>query len=320
MKTLFVILLLFSSIYASELQMPSASYKADGGVTDIFLAPEKLYAATSVGIVDIFSLKSKKILKRITLKKMKNFLGETSTVKIFSIDYLDGKVLILAQASRGYREIYLYENSTLTKIISASEELSIAKAKFIDKNTLLIALLGNDIISYDIAKHKENWRTQASLSAFSNFALNEDKSEVIIADESGELHLYATKNATLLKSLKGENLDNVFDVAFKNNIIAAAGKDRRCVIYNLKKNSSYYKESHFFIFGVGLSPSGKLAAYTSDEQNTITLFNTDTKSDITNFGGNKMTVSEIIFSSENEFYVASNAKTINFYKIKRGIK
>ena len=320
MKTLLTILLLLSSLYASKLQMPSAFYKADGGVTDILLTSDKLYAATSVGVVDILSLKSKKIIKRITLKKMKNFLGETSTVKIFSIDYIDGRLLILAQASRGYREVYLYENGILTKIISATERLSIAKAKFIDKNTLVLALLGNDIISFDISKHKQNWRTQASLSAFSNFALNEDKSKLIVADESGELHLYATKDASLLKSLKGENLDNVFDVAFENGIIATAGKDRRCVIYDLSSQSSYYKESHFFIYGVGLSPSAKLAAYTSDEQNHITLFETKTKKDIATFGGNSMTVSEIIFTTEDEFYVASNAKTINFYKIEGGVK
>ena len=320
MKTFFIILTLLGSLYASKLEMPTSSFIADGGVTDIFLTSNKLYGATSVGIVDIFSLKSKKIIQRVTLQKMKNFLGESSTVKIFSVDYIDGKLLILAQAKRGYREIYIYENSKLTKIISASERLSIAKAKFIDKNTLLLALLGNDIISFDIAKHKENWKRQASLSAFSNFALNEDKSEVVVADESGELHIFATKNAKLIQSLKGENLDNVFDVAFKSNIIAAAGKDRRCVIYDLNKKSSYYKESHFFIFGVGLSPSGKLSAYTSDETNTITLFETDTKRELTTFGGNSMTVSEIIFTNENEFYVASNAKTINFYKIKGAVK
>ena len=320
MRTLLTILLLLSSLYASKMQMPSASFVADGGVTDILLTSDKLYGATSVGVVDIFSLKSKKIIKKITLQKMKNFLGESSTVKIFSVDYIDGKLLILAQASRGYREVYLYENGTLTKIISAKERLSIAKAKFIDKNTLILALLGNDIISYDIAKHKENWRRQASLSAFSNFALSEDKSKVIIADESGELHLFATKNAALLRSLSGENLDNVFDVDFKSDIIAAAGKDRRCVIYDLNRKSSYYKESHFFVFAVGLSPSGKLAAYTSDEKNTITLFNTDTKRELATFGGNSMTISEIIFSSEDEFYIASNAKTINFYKIEGGLK
>ena len=317
MRTLFAMLLLLSSLYAYNLEMPSATYKADGGVTDMLLTSDKLYAATSVGVIDIFSLKSKKIIKKITLKKIKNFLGESSTVKIFSIDYIDGKLLILAQANRGYREVYLYEKDTLTKIISAKERLSIAKAKFIDKNRLILALLGNDIISYDIAKHKENWRIQASLSAFSNFALNEKRSKVIVADESGELHLFATKDASLLKSLKGENLDNVFDVAFKNGIIATAGKDRRCVIYDLKSHSSYHKKSHFFIFSVGVSPNAKFAAYTSDEQNNITLFAIKTKKIIATFGGNSMTVSQILFANEDEFYVASNAKTINFYKIKR---
>jgi preprotein translocase subunit SecA len=61
--------------------------------------------------------------------------------------------------------------------------MTISKAKFINKDTILLAMLSNEIVSFDIKTKKENWRMQASGAKFSDFALSEDKSEVVIADE-----------------------------------------------------------------------------------------------------------------------------------------
>ena len=105
-------------------------------------------------------------------------------------------------------------------------------------------------------------------------------------------------------------------VAYKNGIIATAGQDRRVVIYAYKFDSAYYKSSSFLIYSVGLSPSGKRVAYSSDENNNITVFNTITTSTLGKFGGNKMTLTNILFLNENEFLVASDDKTINFYSVK----
>ena len=236
--------------------------------------------------------------------------------KIYSVDTLHSKVLLLVQAARGYREVYLYTHSKLTNVISVRQRLSIAKAKFLDDENIILGLLGNDIVSYNIKTKSTNWTKQASQSKFSNFALNEDKSQIVVADESGNLQILDTKNSQHLQTLSGENLDNVFAVDYKNGSIATAGQDRRAVIYNLSSHSAYYKKSHFLIYGVGLSPSAKLAAYSSDEKNNITLFKTATESNIAIFGGVKMTPTKILFINENEFFVASDDKNINYYKIK----
>jgi len=316
MKIVLLIILTLSSLLATNIVMPTSIYKADGAVTDIVYSDSKLYASTSVGVVNVFDTQSKKIIQSIGVSKIKDFMGDEINARIYSVDVLGEKILILSQGLKGYRELSIYENNTLTKIISVSDKLSIAKAKFINKNSVILALLSNDIISYDLNTKKENWVTQASQSKFSNFVLNEDKSEVVVADESGELKIYATSNAKLIKVLSGQNLDNVFDVDYKNNTIATAGQDRRAVVYDLKFNSAYYKTSHFLIYSVGLSPNATLAAFASDEKNNVTVFKTNTKSSVGVYGGNKMTLTKILFISQNTFFVASDDSVINFYKIK----
>jgi WD40 repeat protein len=243
-------------------------------------------------------------------------MGDTIDSKIYSVDVLDDKVLVLSQAEHGFREVSIFENDKLNMLISKDDKLYIAKAKFIDADTILLGLLSNDIISYDIKKKKQNWSIQASQSKFSNFVLSEDKKEVVICDESGDLHILDVKSGKNIKTLSGQNLDNVFQVDYKNGIIATAGQDRRAVIYNLKTGLAYYKTTNFLIYSVGLSPSGKLAGYASDENNNVTVFKTSSKSKIGVFGGNKMTLTNIVFVNENEFFVSSDDKTINFYKIK----
>jgi len=316
MKIVLLIILIVSSLLSSNIIMPMYTFKADGAVTDIVYKDSKLYASTSEGVVNIFDANSHKIIQTISVAKIKNFMGDKINAKIYSVDVLGKKILLLSQGLRGYRELSIYENNKLTKIISVSDKLSIAKAKFIDKNNVILALLSNDIISYNIYEKKENWIVQASQSKFSNFALNEDKSKIVVADESGELKIFSTTDAKLLKVLKGQNLDNVFDVDFKNNIIATAGQDRRAVIYKLKLNSAYYKTSHFLIYSVGLSPDATLAAFASDEKNNITVFKINTQQSVGVYGGNKMTLTKIVFISQNSFFVVSDDRVINFYKIR----
>ncbi|MEK6659738.1 MAG: hypothetical protein AABY36_08675 [Campylobacterota bacterium] len=157
---------------------------------------------------------------------------------------------------------------------------------------------------------------QVSGARFSDFALNESKSEVVIADESGNLKIHNTKDGKLIKLLAGENLDNVFQVDYKNGIIATAGQDRKVVIYTQKGGSTYHIKSNFLIYSVGLSPSGKVVGYSSDEHNNVSVVDTVTKANIGKFGGNNMTLTKIVFVNESEFLIASDNKIINLYSVK----
>jgi outer membrane protein assembly factor BamB len=316
MKLLISIFLLVATLLAGNIYKPDFSYTASGSVVDLIIDDNKLYASTNASSVDIFDINTHKLLQKIKVSKIKNFLGDTIDSKIYSVDILNENILILSLGESGARRVHIYKNKKLEVVLPSSKKMYIAKAKFLDNDNILLGLLSNDIISYNIKTKKENWVVQASQSKFSDFALNDDKSKVVIADESGNLHILDTKNGKNITTLSGKNLDNVFRVDWKKDTIATAGQDRRTVVYNMIFNSSYYKSSSFMIYTVGVSPDATIVAYASDENNNATLFNTNTKTTIGVFGGNKMTLTNIVFKNEKELFIACDDSTINYYKIK----
>jgi len=295
--------------------MPTAIYKSSGAVDEIMINDGKLYSATASGIIDIFNIKTKKIIKKINLPKIKDFMGDNIDPKIYSIDIFGKNILVLSQGEQGYSNLSLYKDDKIHSVIKVSDSLAIAKAKFLNKDTAILALLSSEIISLNIHTKKQNWHVQVSGAKFSDFVLNEKKSEVVVADESGALKICDTSNGKIIKTLQGQNLDNVFQVDYKNGIIITAGQDRRAVVYAVKFNSAYYKKTNFLIYSAGLSPSGKLAGYASDENNNITVFNTITQKNIGLYGGNRMTLTNIVFYGEKQFFSSSDDKNINLYKL-----
>ncbi|UCN01439.1 WD40 repeat domain-containing protein [Sulfurimonas sp. SWIR-19] len=317
MKYLFFLVMVISGIHAKGLVQPEYIYKVSSGlVTDVLYKKQKLYCATDDGKIEIFNTKSKKNIQTIKLDKIKDFMGDAIDSKIFSLDLLDDSLLILSQDNGGYSRVHIYNSSALHVIISGDDRLNIIKAKFIDKENILIALISNDIISYNIKSKKKNWTTQASMSKFSNFALNNDKTLVAIADESGDVHLISTKDGKSVKTLHGDNVDNIFSIDFKGDIVLTGGQDRRVGVYNLKNGDAYYKMSHFFVYGVGLSPSGKTAAYSSDINNDVELFDTTTREVLGKYKADKMIVNSIYFINEKEFFINSSSPRVGYYKIK----
>lgn len=316
MKLLLSITLLCASLFAAPLKQPVGSFEGSGSVVDMVYKNGKIYSATAASSVDIFDFETKKLLQKIEVPKIIDFAGDLVHSKVYSVDVIEDKILILSQDKDGFRRIHIHKNDKTELLFDTNEALAVAKAKFLNKDTILLGLLSNELISYDINKKTYNWSLQVSGAKFSDFVLNEQKSEAVVADESGDLKIHDTKNGKRLKLLADQNLDNVFQVDYKKGVIATAGQDRRTVIYVPKVNSAYFVESGFLIYSVGLSPSGKTAAFASDELNNVTVFDTITKATLGKFGGNKMTLTKIIFIDEDRFLVGSDDKTINLYSIK----
>jgi hypothetical protein len=316
MKPFILLTLLVPLFFGADIKEPKASFISSGSVIDILYQDGRLYSATDAGCVDIFDFKSRAILKKIKVPKIEDFMREEIDSKVYSVDKINTKIMILSQDREGFRRVHLNQDGKTQLLIDSSKALTIAKAKFLDENTILLALLSNELISYDIKKRTNNWLIQVSGAKFSDFVLNESKDEVVVADESGNLKIHSTKDGKHLKTLAGENLDNVFQVDYKNGVIATAGQDRRVVLYVPKVGSAYQIKSDFLVYSVGLSPSGAIVGYASDEHNNVTLLNTATKSKIALFGKNKMTLNRVVFINENEFLVASDDKIINLYSVK----
>ncbi|MDY3199881.1 MAG: WD40 repeat domain-containing protein [Arcobacter sp.] len=314
LKSFFTIIILLLNLNAKELE-PNSFLSTSGGVTDLIIDKNRLFAATTASSVDIFDITTKEKIDSINLPKIKDFIGDTIDSKIYSVDVFDDKILILSQGENGGRNISLYKDGKLTHIIEDKQRLFIARAKFLDENHIIYALLSNQIYLYDIKNKTITKEIQISQSKFSNFKLSRDKTKVVVCDESGVLTMLDSNTFNIIKTFKNQNLDNVFQVDFKNKIILTAGQDRRSAVFSEDGKMSYYKEFSFLIYSAGLSPSGNLAAVASDEENNVTIFNTNTKEELFLLTKNRNTLTNILFLNENEIFVSSDDNKINYYKI-----
>jgi WD40 repeat protein len=321
MKSLKYLLYLFFILNISILNInakdltPTSSLLASGGVIDLVLNNDKLYASTAASSVDIFDIKTQEKIDSIKMPKIKDFLGDIIDSKIYSVDVLNDNILILSQGEQGGRNLDIYTNGKVENIIKDTERQFIARAKFLDENHIIYALLSNQIYLYDIKNKKILKEIQVSQSKFSSFKLTQDKSKLVVCDESGVISMLDSKSFEILKTFRYQNLDNVFQVDIKDNLILTAGQDRRAAVYNLDTNEAYYKEYSFLIYAAALSPSTKLAAVASDEENNVSIFDTSTQANLYKLTQNKATLSNILFLNENEIFVTSDDKQINYYKI-----
>ena len=310
----FILNLSVLNINAKDLT-PTSSLLASGGVIDLVLNNDKLYASTAASSVDIFDIKTQERIDSIKMPKIKDFLGDVIDSKIYSVDVLENNILILSQGEQGGRNLDIYTNGKFENIIKDTQRQFIARAKFLDENHIIYALLSNQIYLYDIKNKKILKEIQISQSKFSSFRLTQDKSKLVVCDESGVISMLDSKSFDILKTFRYQNLDNVFQVDIKDNLILTAGQDRRAAVYNLDTNKAYYKEYSFLIYAAALSPSTKLAAVASDEENNVTIFDTSSQANLYKLTENKATLSNILFLNENELFVTSDDKQINYYKI-----
>ena len=315
MKILLSLLIFINFLFAINLK-PTYAYKSSGSVLDIVKSKDLLYSATDQGIIDIFNLQTNKLISQIKLPTIKDFMNENIKAKIYSIDLLNNNLLLVSQGNGGYTSISIYRNKILTPIITHKNKLLIKKAKYISKNKIMLALISNELILYNLDKKKIIWQKQINSSRFSDFTLNDTKSKLALTDESGEIFLVQTTNGTILNQFNGQNVDNVFQIDYKNNKIAGAGQDRRVSFYDTKTKKGTHKKSTFFVYSVGLSPSARRAAYSSNEENDIAIIQTDTFSTLYKLKAHKAIITKMLFISENEIFTGSDDQYIYYWKLK----
>ena len=313
MNALKILMCLIFSFLISHAKNIEASYSfsLDAGVTDMIKHKKKLYISTQEGTLFSFDLDTKEIKALVKMPKTKDFLNKEMPSKIYSLDIIENRILLLAQGLKGARHLLIYENNKLLTVLSDEKHLFISQAKFINKNLIIFASLANEIYLYNIKEKKSLYIKQISASKFSHFVLNEKKDKIIIADESGDLKVHKSLSGEFIKAYEKQNLDNVFQVAIKKNVILTAGQDRRAVVYNQGK--TFYKKVKFLIYACALSPSANLAAIAHDEENNVLIFNTKTKEELFVLKGNKMLLNRILFINEKELFISNDGKSINYY-------
>ncbi len=312
---LFLFLSFFTSVLLSAALVPERIIETAGTVQHIALVEGKIIAGTSAGTLEVYQLSDATKLSQTKFSNIKDFTGDEVAPKVFSVDMLGNTLLAVVQASNGARELYLIEEGKPKVIIDATANLFISKAKFVDKKHILVALLSNEIFLWDIGAHKEMYRIQPSTSHFSDFALNETKSMVASACESGEITLFDVLSGKITQVLKGGNVDNVYNVDFKKDKVLCAGQDRRGIVYTLQSGAYERFDGSFLIYAGALSPSLTFGAFAFNEQNDIVVFDLATKAKVHTLKGQKSTLNTIIFATEKALVSSSDDQFIMIWRI-----
>ena len=297
---------------------PIHKLKASGAVTDILNDGNTLYAATDNATIDVFSLSSRRLLYKIAFPTISDFMGDVIKPKVYDIDKLSNNDALIAtvQGNRGFANVYIIKNKKATLIIKDVEsKMMIKRVKFVNENTILLGLLSNELVRFDIVNRKVIYRVQISAYTFSDIVLNKQRTEVITADESGIIHIINATTGKIIKELSGKNVDNIYQIDYQGSTIICGGQDRRLSIYHRNTSQSYYLQSSFLIYSVGLSPSGKLGGYSANEENDIKIFNTVSKQDVAVLQGSETIITHILFTSESEIITSSDDTNILFWKI-----
>ena len=317
MKKLFILILSVTCLLASSVVTPVQQIKVNGVAKDMVLRDNTLIVATDNGAVQVYDYEAKVFSKIITLPKVKDFIGDLVPARVFSVDKLASRYVLLSDSGKGgYANLWLHENNTTTQVLMHTDKIAAIKARFVNKEHVLLGLLSNEAVLFDIKNKKELFRVQLSESKFSDFALNEDKTQAVYACESGVLNVIDTKTGKILKELKSVNVDNVYKVDFKQGIVSGAGQDRRGALYDVSMGSGTYVQGSFLIYATGLSPSSKRVAFAMDEKNNISIYNRSSKSLIAKLQGQKSTLNTIIFKDENILFSSSDDATVMMWKLK----
>ncbi|WP_331775793.1 WD40 repeat domain-containing protein [Sulfurospirillum sp. 1612] len=315
MRLLLLLLLCLQSVFSMNLK-PIETIKMQGAVIDLENIGDRLYIGTDAGKMSVYDITQNKIVKTITLEKIHDFMDDLMPPKIYSVDAMGDKILLLSEGENGVKNLFIEDNGVLKKVLGKKDHLTMSKAKFIDKDHVFIGLLSNEVLLYDLKNKKIIYQEQLSQSKFSDFALNEDKTKAVIACESGINYLIDTKTGKHIRTLEGANKDNVFKIAYKNGRVATAGQDRIGAVYRVKDGSYIEFHAPFLIYSVGLNHDASLVAFAFNDNNDIAIFRTDSSQRVYTLIGQKSTMNTIIFYDKKTMFSSSDDKYIMKWRLK----
>jgi len=306
-----MISILSTILWAVPVYVPVHQIKVHGLAKDMVLSENTLVIATDAGHIEVYDADTYKKLKEISIPDIKDFMGDIIPARVMSTDKIGEQYLLLSDSGKGgYSNLYVFSDGKLVQIFSPADKKALIKARFVDKSHILLGYLSNEASLLNIETKKERYKVQLSESKFSDFALNETKTQAVFSCESGVLSVIDVKSGKILKTLQGLNVDNVYKVDYKKNIVAAAGQDRRGALYDVTTGKGTYIVGNFLIYATALSPTASKVAFAMDENNDISIYNTSSKVKLAVLKGQKSTLNVIIFKNEKVLFSASDDDTV----------
>jgi len=309
------LLLLFSFIlvFAKEV-VPYRYVQASEAVSDFKKVGNTLIIGTEEGVIDIYDLEQDKVIDQVKLPKFKNILGDYMRSLILSVDYAQERLIFVSRVLDGWRELYIYEDKKLTKLIDRTEKMTLQEVKFVDANRAVIMTMSNELILFDISKKKIIYKKQLNYASFSDIALDEDHQYLYTSDETPMISKIEIESGKIVDEYKKANKRDIFSIDYKNKMLLSGGKDKRVILYETPEKYKITK-GEFFIYGVALNPDASKAAFVKDEESSISVINTSSMKETHLLLGHKQTIIKIDFHKENELITADEDDRLMFWRL-----
>lgn len=289
----------------------SYELKLNSNLNVLKLIGNSLLIGLDNGEINQYSIQDKKLQKITQLDKIKNFYEENLSPRIYSIDYLNGAILILSEGDFGSKKLYVYKNKQLLSYDLVND--GVKKALFLDDNTILLALLGSNIELFDLKTKSVIKNFTFSNSSLSDVVLNETKTQLVAGFESGEIILFDVKKWQKIKSYKNIHKDNIYQLDFKNTVIASCSTDRKLGIVQNDQEKNI--ERNFLIYTCALNKNGSIAAFGDNEKNIIEIIDTKNLKSIKKFQNKDFLLEYLIFLNDHELISAGYEDKIIFWSI-----
>jgi len=309
------LLLLFSFIlvFAKEV-VPYRYVQASEAVSDFKKVGNTLIIGTEEGVIDIYDLEQDRVIDQVKLPKFKNILGDYMRSLILSVDYAQERLIFVSRVLDGWRELYIYEDKKLTKLIDRTEKMTLQEVKFVDANRAVIMTMSNELILFDISKKKIIYKKQLNYASFSDIALDEDHQYLYTSDETPMISKIEIESGKIVDEYKKANKRDIFSIDYKNKMLLSGGKDKRVILYETPDKYKMTK-GEFFIYGVALNPAASKAAFVKDEASSISVVDTSSMKETHLLLGHKQTIIKIDFHKENELITADEDDRLMFWRL-----
>ncbi|MEN8226438.1 MAG: hypothetical protein ABFS05_13870, partial [Bacteroidota bacterium] len=194
--------------------------KTSGAITDFLIHHSQIIASTDAGTIETYDLISGMQEDLIQLPKTEDFMGDAIATKVFSVDILSTDILSVSLGKDGFRDVFIFSEGQKKQVISSGDNrMMIKKARWINHNTILLGLMSNDLVLFDIEKKQPICEMNICPYTFSDLSLTADKQYVFTADESGIVHKIKTGTCELVEEYSGINVDNIYQLVYKEGIV-----------------------------------------------------------------------------------------------------
>ncbi|MGG7048898.1 MULTISPECIES: WD40 repeat domain-containing protein [unclassified Campylobacter] len=316
MRKILVLLAFFGICFSAEISQPTRVVSAFSNVISSNLIDEMLYLGTDIGEVEIYDIKNDKFLPKIILPKKKAYFADEPSSRVFSIDRLDDKLLVLAELSYDERRLFVYkfDGEKFTEINNfITPNKSAKKAFFTSKNEAIISDFGNEIYIVDLTSAQLKFKHKFSIALYVDFEISKNRDKIAIGAESGVIYEYDLKTRQVIKTHNFFK-DNMYDIDYVDDALAVGSITRQVGVFD-GSNLNYFN-ADFIVYALALSPDKSKIAFMNGEHSDIVVYDIKSKELLHTIKTGQEILSEIYLSNDGRIISIAYQKEVKFWSIK----